>query len=79
MSEGTVDSDSDQLLTTDQAAELLGLCSRTLERHRAAGSGPKFCKLSRRVVRYRRSAIREYLDGRSFERIGEYERLGLAR
>jgi hypothetical protein len=40
------------LLTTMEAARLLSLSPRTLERLRLSGDGPRFCKL-RRSVRYR--------------------------
>lgn len=41
------------LLSTDKAAEWLGLSPRTLEDWRLRGGGPLFCKLGRRAVRYR--------------------------
>jgi predicted DNA-binding transcriptional regulator AlpA len=42
----------DELLSQKQAARLLGLSVRTLERHRVWGTGPRFCRLGR-LVRYR--------------------------
>ncbi len=37
-------------LTNDEAAELLKLSPRTLEKQRVIGGGPKFRKFGRRVV-----------------------------
>ncbi len=39
-----------QLLRTAEAAELLGLSGRTLEKHRTYGTGPVYRKLGGRVV-----------------------------
>jgi predicted DNA-binding transcriptional regulator AlpA len=36
--------------TTREAAEILGLSRRTLEKHRTYGTGPRFLKLGGRVV-----------------------------
>jgi len=38
------------LLKTREAAELLGLSGRTLEKHRTYGTGPVYRKLGGRVV-----------------------------
>ena len=38
------------LLATREAAALVGLSPRTLERYRVTGEGPRFLKLGRRVV-----------------------------
>lgn len=48
-----------RLLRTPDAAELLGLSRRTLEKHRTYGTGPKYLKLGGRVV-YRVSDLREW-------------------
>jgi predicted DNA-binding transcriptional regulator AlpA len=37
-------------LRTPEAARLLGLSYRTLEKHRMAGTGPKYSKVGARVV-----------------------------
>lgn len=39
-----------EFLTTDEAARLLRLAPRTLERFRLEGTGPKFRKLGRRCL-----------------------------
>ena len=50
------------LLTTNQAAAVLGLSPRTLERYRVTGEGPRFKKIGR-WVRYVPSDLDEWLDG----------------
>ena len=51
----------DSLLNQQQAAQLLGLSVRTLERHRVAGTGPRFTRLGR-LVRYRRCDLVDWVD-----------------
>lgn len=51
------------LLTQREAAELLKLSQRTLERWRVAGDGPKFVRLGR-SVRYSLTAIESYIASR---------------
>lgn len=41
---------SDRYLHTKEAAKLLSLSFRTLEKHRVYGTGPRFMKLGGRVV-----------------------------
>ncbi len=62
----TVDetSKNDQMLTPAEMAALLNVSVPTLARWRVTGGGPPFIKLGvdrRSSVRYRLSAIREYL------------------
>ena len=49
-----------QLLSQSEAARLLRLSERTLERLRVAGGGPQFVKAGR-SVRYRQSDIEELI------------------
>jgi len=51
------------LLTQDEAAELLKLSVRTVERLRVSGGGPKFLKI-RHSVRYRPSDVEAWLASR---------------
>ena len=53
----------DHLLDQREAALILKISVRTLERHRGAGTGPRFCRLGR-LVRYRECDLEEWL-GRS--------------
>jgi predicted DNA-binding transcriptional regulator AlpA len=48
-------------LDQKSAARLLHLSVRTLERHRIAGTGPKFCRLGR-LIRYRESDLRNWIE-----------------
>ena len=45
------------LLTQREAASVLRLSERTLERWRVAGIGPRFIRLSRRSIRYRQEDL----------------------
>src|SRR5580704_17814198 len=53
--------DFDSLLTSAEAAKLLRLSQRTLERFRTVGSGPRFRVLGR-AVRYTLGDLQDYLD-----------------
>ena len=50
-------------LSTHEAAALLGLSPRTLERYRVTGEGPVFSKLGRRVC-YARTDLDGWANGR---------------
>jgi predicted DNA-binding transcriptional regulator AlpA len=49
------------LLTQREAASVLRLSERTLERSRVSGTGPSFCKLGRRVF-YRQCDIVSWIE-----------------
>jgi predicted DNA-binding transcriptional regulator AlpA len=51
----------DSLLNQKQAAYVLGLSVRTLERHRVAGTGPRWARLGR-LVRYRQSDLTAWVE-----------------
>jgi hypothetical protein len=51
------------LLNQRQAADLLCLSERTLERWRVSGVGPAFVKLNRRVA-YRETDLIEWINAR---------------
>ena len=62
----------EELLTTEQAAKLLGLKKGTLDHWRyAGGTGLKFRKIGR-MVRYVHSDLLEYINGRTFAHTGEF-------
>ena len=50
------------VLSEDQAAELLGLSVRTLQRFRVDGRGPRYLKLGRKRVAYSESDLSAWLD-----------------
>jgi len=52
------------LLTQREAASVLRLSERTLERFRCSGLGPKFIRLGQKSVRYQQSALDEWIAGR---------------
>ena len=49
------------LLHPKQAAHILGLSVRTLERHRLAGTGPRYARLGR-VIRYREIDLADWVE-----------------
>lgn len=53
------------LLTTAQAASLLGYRPRMLEARRAKGGGPQFVRISKRSIRYRLEDVQNWI----FERL----------
>jgi hypothetical protein len=54
--------DLDKLLTTAEAAQVLRLSERSLERFRTAGIGPRFLRLGRRAIRYTGLDLRDYKE-----------------
>jgi predicted DNA-binding transcriptional regulator AlpA len=50
------------LIAQKEAARLLRLSVRTLERHRVAGTGPRWVRLGR-LVRYREGDLIAWVDG----------------
>lgn len=53
--------DFDTLLTGREAASLLRLSERTLERHRTTGTGPRYVALGR-AIRYRRRDLLDWIE-----------------
>ncbi len=51
----------DSLLSQKHAARILCLSVRTLERHRVAGTGPRYARLGR-IIRYRQNDLMEWVD-----------------
>jgi predicted DNA-binding transcriptional regulator AlpA len=51
----------ESLLDQKRAAQFLGLSVRTLERHRVAGTGPRWARLGR-LVRYRPHDLTEWVE-----------------
>lgn len=54
------DHDFDALLTGREAAALLRLSERTMERHRTSGTGPRYIALGR-AIRYRRRDLHAWI------------------
>ena len=52
----------EMLLTEAQVSRILGIKQRTLQQWRLTERGPKFLKLSARVVRYRLSDVQNWIS-----------------
>ncbi len=57
-------------LTQSEAAGVLRISERTLERFRLEGSGPRFVKAGRRVL-YKRADIDAWTNARTFQSTSE--------
>jgi hypothetical protein len=70
------DGDPDELMTTVECANWLGVSTQWLEGARSspAGYGPPFVKISPNIVRYRRADVREWLLARTCHSTSEYAR-----
>jgi excisionase family DNA binding protein len=51
----------ERILNQKEVAKLLGISTRTLERHRVAGTGPRYAVLGK-LVRYRQSDLADYVE-----------------
>lgn len=51
------------LLSTAEAAEVVGLTKHTMDQYRSLGRGPRFLRFGRSVL-YRRADLEDYLAGR---------------
>ena len=67
----------DTFLIQAEAAEYLRLSGRSLERHRVAGTGPRFVKAGRRVL-YRRDELDRWAAARTFRSTSEADAAGAA-
>jgi len=70
-----IPSNDDEFFTTKDAAELMQLSHRTLERMRVEGGGPPFVKAGngkRARVLYLKSDLIAWLKGRRFDSTSEY-------
>ena len=54
----------DRLINEIDAADYLGLSERTLQKWRVTGGGPRFVKVSGRMVRYRRRDLMDWSEAR---------------
>lgn len=52
----------EMLMTEKELAEYLGLKPRTLQFWRLFGRGPKFIKISSRLIRYRACDVQAWMD-----------------
>ena len=54
----------ESLLNESQVAKILQLTPRALQRWRLEGRGPRFVRLSRRCIRYKREDICQWIENR---------------
>ena len=52
----------DSLVRQEEAATILAVTPRCLENWRHRGGGPSYVKISARCIRYRRSALKDFID-----------------
>jgi hypothetical protein len=66
--------DNDELLTTRETADWIGVSTQWLEIGRSKDYGPRFVRVSPRCIRYRRGDVVEWLRARTHSRCAEYTR-----
>jgi predicted DNA-binding transcriptional regulator AlpA len=54
--------EGDDLITEEQVAKLLTVSVSTVKRLRVSGEGPRFIRISPRVVRYRRRDVLDWME-----------------
>jgi predicted DNA-binding transcriptional regulator AlpA len=62
----------DDLLTTRQVANWLGMSEQWVEIGRVKNFGPKFTRLGPRTIRYRRGDVLAWLNSRTHDSTAEY-------
>lgn len=55
---------SESLIDEEEASAFLGHSVRTLQKWRVRGGGPRFVRISRRSIRYRRSDLLAWIEAR---------------
>jgi len=53
------------VMTTEEVARYLGVNKKTLDRMRGRGDGPRYLRLTSKIIRYRRTDIEEFLVARA--------------
>src|SRR6266700_2021234 len=66
------DGGDDDLLTTMQLANWLGVSEQWLELGRSKNYGPPFQKLAPQMVRYQRGSVKAWLKQREFTHTAQY-------
>ena len=61
----------ESLLSQRQLADILGVSCRTIEGWRRDGTGPEYCRINGRLVRYRLGTVLEWVQSHSFKSIAE--------
>jgi predicted DNA-binding transcriptional regulator AlpA len=60
-----IPNDPESLLMPIEAAHVLGLSPRTLETWRVRGGGPRYVRMSSRMVRYKRADVLDWAAERT--------------
>jgi predicted DNA-binding transcriptional regulator AlpA len=55
-----------KLISTEQAADMLGAKSSTLRNWRCAKTGPPFIRITKRLVKYDQKDVEKYIAERRF-------------
>ena len=63
---------ADDLLSTREVADWLGMSILWLEVGRMRGYGPRFVRIGTRRIRYRRADVLAWLKSRTFSRTDQY-------
>jgi predicted DNA-binding transcriptional regulator AlpA len=66
------DGNGDDLLSSRQVADWLGVTQEWVELGRSKNYGPRFTRLSPKVIRYRRADVLKWLRARSHASTSEY-------
>jgi predicted DNA-binding transcriptional regulator AlpA len=69
----------DDLLTTEAAADWLGVSKQFLEIARSKNYGPRFVRVGPRTIMYSRGDVLAWLKTRTFSSTAEYQRRQAAR
>lgn len=64
--------DGDDLLSTRETAQWLGVSEQWLELGRSKNYGPRYTRLSPRMIRYRRKDVWAWLKSRTHKSTAEY-------
>ena len=54
-----------ELMTTEDVARHLGVNKKTLDRMRGRGDGPRYLRLTSKIIRYRLADIEEFLEAKA--------------
>ena len=53
---------TEKLLTTEDVAEMLNFAPYTVAKYRMKGIGPKYILIGRKLIRYRKSDVEEWIQ-----------------
>jgi hypothetical protein len=74
--QGQVTGNDDDLLTSQQLADWLGVSLPWVEITRSQGNGPPFVRLNPNNIKYRRDAVVEWLKQREYTSTAQYAHSG---